>query len=114
MDMAVAMLLGMVLGSAVHLVLALVLSPLLGLLHLMVPGSLVGTYGGVLFAMRNAMQPGSRTIGAAVLVGAFSGTLPVSFGLQVQSHHNATLGRFLNTSFMPSADHFLLLGVGVH
>jgi hypothetical protein len=30
----------------------------------------------------------------------------------MRSHHNATLGRFLNTSFMPFADHFLLLGVG--
>ena len=36
----------------------------------------------------------------------------VSFGLQVWSHHNATLGRFLKTSFMPLADCFLLLAVG--
>jgi len=36
----------------------------------------------------------------------------VSFGLQVWSHHNATLGRFLKTSFLSLADCFLLLAVG--
>jgi Ca2+-transporting ATPase len=36
----------------------------------------------------------------------------VSFGLQVWSHHNSILGRFLKTSFMPLADCFLLLAVG--
>ena len=35
-----------------------------------------------------------------------------SFGLQVWSQHNATLGRFLKTSFMPLADCLLLLAVG--
>ena len=36
----------------------------------------------------------------------------ISFGLQVWSHHNAMLGRFLKTSFMPLADCFLLLALG--
>ena len=36
----------------------------------------------------------------------------ISFGLQVWSHHNAILGRFLKTSSMPLADCFLLLAVG--
>jgi Ca2+-transporting ATPase len=36
----------------------------------------------------------------------------VSFGLQVWSHHNAILGRFLKTSSMSLADCFLLLAVG--
>ena len=36
----------------------------------------------------------------------------ISFGLQVWSHHNAFLGRFLKTGFMPFADCFLLLAVG--
>jgi Ca2+-transporting ATPase len=36
----------------------------------------------------------------------------MSFGLQVWSQHNATLGRFLKTSSMPLADCFLLLAVG--
>ncbi len=35
-----------------------------------------------------------------------------SFGLQVWSQHNAALGRFLKTSFMPLADCLLLLAVG--
>ncbi len=36
----------------------------------------------------------------------------ISFGLQVWSQHNATLGRFLKTSFMPLTACFLLLAVG--
>jgi Ca2+-transporting ATPase len=36
----------------------------------------------------------------------------VSFGLQVWSQHNATLGRFLKTSFMPLTDCLWLLAVG--
>jgi hypothetical protein len=36
----------------------------------------------------------------------------ISFGLQMWSHHNAILGRFLKTSPMPLADCFLLLAVG--
>ena len=36
----------------------------------------------------------------------------ISFGLQVWSQHNATLGSFLKSSFMPLADCFLLLAVG--
>ncbi len=36
----------------------------------------------------------------------------VAFGLQVWSHHNAALGRFLKTSSMSLADCFLLLAVG--
>jgi Ca2+-transporting ATPase len=37
----------------------------------------------------------------------------VSFGLQVWSHHNATLGLFLKTSYLSLADCLLLLAVGV-
>jgi Ca2+-transporting ATPase len=36
----------------------------------------------------------------------------ISFGLQVWSQHNATLGSFLKTSYMPLEDCFLLLAVG--
>jgi P-type Ca2+ transporter type 2C len=36
----------------------------------------------------------------------------ITFCLQVWSQHNATLGRFLKTSFMPLADCLLLLAVG--
>ena len=36
----------------------------------------------------------------------------MSFGIQVWSQHNATLGSFLKTSFMPLADCLLLLAVG--
>jgi len=36
----------------------------------------------------------------------------LSFGLQVWSQHNATLGRFLRTSYMPLTDCLLLLAVG--
>ena len=36
----------------------------------------------------------------------------ISFGLQVWSKHNATLGRFLKTSYMPFTDCLWLLAVG--
>lgn len=36
----------------------------------------------------------------------------ISFGFQMWSQHNATLGRFLNTSFLPLADGFLLIAMG--
>ncbi|MDD1649450.1 MAG: cation-translocating P-type ATPase, partial [Methylococcaceae bacterium] len=35
-----------------------------------------------------------------------------SFGIQMWSQHNAALGRFLKTSYMPFADSFLLLALG--
>ncbi len=55
-DMVVAMLLGIVIGSVVHLAVALVFTPLLGPFHAMVPGSLIGMHGGMLFGMREVMQ----------------------------------------------------------
>ena len=36
----------------------------------------------------------------------------LSFGIQVWSQHNATLGRFLGTTRMPFADGLLLLAMG--
>jgi hypothetical protein len=41
----------------------------------MVPGSLTGMFGGMLFAMRDAMAAGSRTTAAAILVGAIFGVV---------------------------------------
>ncbi len=89
------------------------------------------------YVLRTGTTETARTYAFAVLVfaellrsfGARSETKPVwrislftninlvvvvalSFGLQVWSHHNAILGRFLKTSFMPLADCFLLLAVG--
>ena len=90
-----------------------------------------------LYVLKTGTAETARTYAFAVLVfaellrsfGARSETKPVwrislftnvnlvivvaiSFGLQVWSQHNATLGRFLKTSFMPLADCFLLLAVG--
>lgn len=70
-DLALAMVLGMGVGTVTHLVLGMLLSPLLGMFHVMVPGSLIGMYGGMLFAMRDAMQPASYA--QALLVGATFG-----------------------------------------
>lgn len=72
-DLVLAMLLGVGIGTLVHLAMGLLLSPLLGLFHVMVPGSLIGMYGGMLFAMRDAMQPVS--LGHAVAVGAAFGAI---------------------------------------
>jgi len=89
------------------------------------------------YAMKAGSAETARTYAFAVLVfaellrsfGARSETKPLwrislftnvnlvivvamSFGLQVWSHHNETLGRFLKTSPMPLTDGFLLLAVG--
>jgi len=90
-----------------------------------------------LYVLKTGTEEMARTHAFAVLVfaellrsfGARSETKPVwrispftninlvivvaiSFGLQVWSHHNAILGRFLKTSFMPLSDSFLLLALG--
>ncbi len=48
--------LGHGLGTAGHLVAGLFFAPILGAFHTMVSGSLIGMYGGMLFAMRETMQ----------------------------------------------------------
>lgn len=77
MDMVLAMLLGMGIGMVVHLALGFVLSPILGMFQIMVPASLIGMYGGMLFGMRDAMAAGSRMIEQTVLVGALFGVVVV-------------------------------------
>ena len=72
-DLALAMLAGIGLGTLVHLVVGLLLSPLLGMFHVMVPGGLIGMYGGMLFAMRDAMQPVS--LAHAIVVGMTFGVV---------------------------------------
>jgi len=82
MDMVIAMVLGMVIGMAIHLVLGLLLSPLLGMFATMLPASVIGMYGGMLFGMRDAMAAGSRTLGATATVGVLFGALVV-LGIKV-------------------------------
>jgi len=90
-----------------------------------------------LYALKTGTTESARTQAFAVLVfaellrsfGARSATKPVwrislltninltivvalSFGLQVWSHHNETLARFLKTTSLPLAHCFLLLAVG--
>ena len=72
-DLALAMLLGIGIGTLAHLAVGALLSPLLGMFHVMVPGSLIGMYGGMLFAMRDAMQAVSST--HAIGVGALFGII---------------------------------------
>jgi hypothetical protein len=78
LDMVVAMLLGMVIGMIVHLVLSLLLSPLLGAFHTMVPGGLIGMYGGMLFAMRDTMQAHLGSLSNAVQVGVVFGLIVIA------------------------------------
>jgi len=82
LDMVIAMLIGMAVGMIVHLLLALLFSPVLGVFHVMVPGTLIGMYGGMLFAMRDTMQAHSGTVGDAVWIGAVFG-LAVVAGVQL-------------------------------
>jgi hypothetical protein len=78
MDMVIAMIAGMALGMLVHLVLGLAFSPLIGMFEAMVPASLIGMYGGMFFGMRDSMAAGSRTLQAALVVGAIFGAIVVS------------------------------------
>ena len=78
MDLVIAMLLGMVIGMFVQLFIGIALTPLLGMFHTMTPASLIGLYGGMLFAMRDAMAAGSRTLAAAAIVGGVFGLVVVA------------------------------------
>ena len=73
LDMVLAMLIGIAVGTVVHLAVGLVASPLLGLFHAMVPGGLIGMYGGMLFAMRDTMQAHRGSLGRAAVVGVVFG-----------------------------------------
>jgi hypothetical protein len=86
------MLLGTAIGMSMHLVLGFVLSPLLGMFETMVPASLVGMYGGMLFAMRDSMAAGSTTYAAAA-VGAIFGGIVV---LGVKVYDRALRGAVLD------------------
>jgi hypothetical protein len=85
MDMVVAMLLGLGLGTIVSMILSYVMSPLLGIAETMIPGSLTGMYGGMLFAMRDSMAAGSHTWSAAIAVGAVFG-LVMTIAMKIYNH----------------------------
>jgi hypothetical protein len=78
MDMVIAMMVGMALGMLVHLILGLGLGPLIGMFEAMIPASLIGMYGGMFFGMRDSMAAGSRTLPAAIAVGAIFGAIVVA------------------------------------
>ena len=95
LDMVVAMLIGMAIGMIVHLALSLLLSPVLGAFHTMVPGSLIGMYGGMLFAMRDTMQHPPSSLDDALLVGALFGLVVIA-GVRLYDralHAGAPLGQ---------------------
>ena len=77
MDMVLAMLIGMALGTAIHLFLGLILAPLVGMFETMVPASFIGMYGGMLFGMRDSMAAGSVNLESAIAVGAVFGIIVV-------------------------------------
>ncbi len=77
-DMVVAMVLGMGIGIIVHLAIGLLLTPLLGMFHAMIPGSLIGMYGGMMFAMRDSMQEHAGSLEHAVVVGVGFGVLMIA------------------------------------
>jgi len=78
MDMVIAMIVGMTLGMLIHIILGLVMAPLIGMFNAMMPASLIGMYGGMFFGMRDSMAAGSRTLQAAIVVGAIFGALVVA------------------------------------
>lgn len=76
-DMVVAMMVGMAAGMVVHVTLLLVFIPLLGTFEVMMPGAVIGMYGGMLFGMRDAMQQAYVPRNTALVVGALFGVLVV-------------------------------------
>lgn len=80
-DMVLAMLVGMAVGMIVHLVLGFVLMPLLGGFEVMMPGAMIGMYGGMLFGMRDSMQQEDVPLRTALAVGVLFGLLVV-FGVR--------------------------------
>jgi hypothetical protein len=82
MDMVIAMLFGMGIGTLLHFVLGLIAAPVLGMGETMIPAMFIGMYGGMLFGMRDSMAAGSESLGAAVAVGIAFGALVV-FGVKL-------------------------------
>lgn len=76
MDAVLAMILGTALGMIVHLIVGFFFMPLLGAFHTTIPGSLIGMYGGMLFAMRETMQH-PTSLGHAAEVGIAFGIIVV-------------------------------------
>lgn len=76
-DMALAMVAGMGIGMLVHVSLMLLYGPLLGMFQVMVPGSLIGMYGGMIFGMRDSMVHAGYE-GHRVLVGGVFGVIVVA------------------------------------
>lgn len=76
-DMVLAMAVGMTIGMSVHLSLLLILVPLLGDFEVMMPGALIGMYGGMLFGMRDSMQQTYISLSMVLAVGILWGLLVV-------------------------------------
>src|SRR5215472_10766794 len=93
-DMVVEMIVGMPLGMFVHLVLSLLLAPAIGMFESMIPASLIGMYGGMFFGMRDSMAAGSRTLQAALAVGALFGAIVVAV---VQYYDRTIRGAIVDT-----------------
>jgi hypothetical protein len=94
MDMVLAMVLGMGVGMVVHLLIGFMLAPLLGAFEVMMPGSLIGMYGGMLFAMRDSMAHAWSPTGAAVLAGGVFGAVVVA---GVKTYNRILHGPVLDT-----------------
>ena len=94
MDMVVAMIVGMALGMLVHLILSLLFAPGMGMFESMIPASLIGMYGGMFFGMRDSMAAGSRTLQAALAVGALFGAIVVAV---VQYYDRTLRGAIVDT-----------------
>jgi hypothetical protein len=73
LDMVLAMVIGMGVGMGVHLVMGLLLAPVIGAFHAMIPGSLIGMYGGMSFAMRDTMQQHGGSPAHVIAIGAAFG-----------------------------------------
>ncbi|MCL1592992.1 MAG: hypothetical protein M3132_01405 [Actinomycetia bacterium] len=90
LDLVLAMLIGMTVGTLVHLGIGALLTPILGMFHVMVPAGLIGMFGGMVFAMRDSMQP--VTLGHATIVGLLFGIV-IAAGVRHLDHALAETSR---------------------
>lgn len=89
MDMVLAAVVGVLIGMVVHVVIGIVLTPVLGAFHVMLPGSLIGMHGGMMFAMRDAMQGPVPFLRAAVIGAVFGALVSVVVDVYDRALHVA-------------------------
>jgi hypothetical protein len=64
MDTVIAILIGIALGMAVHIILGVLFAPLVGMCNAIIPASVIGMDGGMFLGMRDWKLPVAIVVGA--------------------------------------------------